>query len=155
MRVRAGGAWRRKALIVNLSLFLAACGTDGAGDASGTAAVPPEVAGRYDAVAGAVREVLGPYCGGDPGYVEQQQAATDSAEGAPHRQFLDARVYELFPCRLPPGQRSQLRIARFATAEVRDAAIAANMARSLRPATSWEYHDAVRVLPGMRVVLDR
>jgi hypothetical protein len=181
--VRARGAWRRRALMVILSwsLFLTACRTDGAGDASGAGAVPPEVAGRYDAVAGAVREILGPYCGGDPGYIEQPRAATDSAEGAPHRQFLDARVYELSPCRLPPGQRSQLRIARFATAEARDAAIAANMARSLRPATSWQYHDtfsvelwlldtssdaevaaalaaahdAVRVLPGMRVVLDR
>lgn len=177
----AGRPWRQAALVATLSLFLAACGADDADDASRAAPVSPEVLGRYDTAAGAVREVLGPFCGGDPGYREQRPAATDSAEAAPHHQFLDARVYELSPCRLPARQRSQLRIARFVTDEVRDAAIAANMARSHRPATSWRYedtfsvelwlldtsgdaeavealaaaHDAVRVLPGMRVVLDR
>lgn len=181
MGARAASAWRRAGVVAALPFLLAACGTDGAREPLAASPVPPEAVGRYDTVASAVVDVLGPFCGDNPGYVQRQQAATGDAEGAPHRQFLDSRVYELPPCRLGPGDRSQLRIARFATADVRDAAIAANMARSLRPATSWRYeetfsvelwlldtsgddeavealaqaHDAVRVLPGMRVVLDR
>lgn len=174
-----------KALLVAAAVAVAACGGgDGAAPGAPNVAedqpLAADVEQSYGLVAGAVRTSVGPFCPADNGG-EFTPSVPPSSAGAdsPHLQFTDGRTYELAPCNQAAANRSQLRVYRFADPAVRDAAITANMARSVRPQTSWRYtdhysvelwllapsadasttaamakaHDAVRVLPGMRVVL--